>query len=235
MNHPLIEIKIIAQSPGDFLRSTGQAFAVFDERTQDSGNISYGVLAGDMRFFVKTAGMPENSQAHLPHEQRVALLRNAVSFRRSVDHYSRPELLNVIESPHGPMLVYEWVPGELLGVERSRRADPASPFQRFRALPLSDLIGGEKTLFPFRRKHERFDLSAFDEVDRPGAISTSVDVVVFRDLNGARALGFLPQRITQLLFEQFSLRSFLNHARVSFRCPLRMKTFIPITFRCASG
>lgn len=107
---------MIAQSPGDFLRSTGQVFAVFDERTQDSGNISYGVLAGARPFFVKTAGMPENSKAHLPHEQRVALLRNAVSFRRRVDHHSLPELLNVIESPHGPMLVYEWVPGELLGV-----------------------------------------------------------------------------------------------------------------------
>jgi serine/threonine-protein kinase len=70
MNHPLIEIKIIDQSPGDFLRSIGQVFAVFDERTQDSGNISYGVLASDRRFFVKTAGMPENSKAHLLHEQR---------------------------------------------------------------------------------------------------------------------------------------------------------------------
>jgi hypothetical protein len=53
MNHHLAEIKIIAQSPADFLRSTGQVFAVFDERTQDSGNISYGVLTGDRRFFVK--------------------------------------------------------------------------------------------------------------------------------------------------------------------------------------
>jgi hypothetical protein len=68
MNHPLIEIKIIDQSPGDFLRSIGQVFVVFDERTQDSGNISYGVLADDKKFFVKTAGMPENSQAHLSTE-----------------------------------------------------------------------------------------------------------------------------------------------------------------------
>ena len=100
---------MITRSPGDFLRSTGQVFAVFDERTQDSGNISYGVLADDKKFFVKTAGMLENSQAHLPHEQRVALLRNAISFRRSVNHHSLPELLNVIEAPHGPMLVCEWV------------------------------------------------------------------------------------------------------------------------------
>jgi hypothetical protein len=50
MNHPLTKIKIIAQPPGDFLRSTGQVFAVFDERTQDSGNISYEVLSGERLF-----------------------------------------------------------------------------------------------------------------------------------------------------------------------------------------
>jgi serine/threonine-protein kinase len=164
MNH-LLKIQMIAQSPADFLKSTSQVFAVFDERTQDSGNISYGVLAGARRFFVKTAGMPDNSKAHLSHEQRVELLRNAVSFRRSVDHHSLPELLNVIDSPHGPMLVYEWVPGELLGVERSRRVDPASPFQRFRALPFSDLLTGLNVVFDFHRSAAELGWVAVDFYD----------------------------------------------------------------------
>src|SRR5262245_10017684 len=98
MDHALIETQMIAQSPVDFLSSTGRVFAVLDERTQYSGDISYGVLFGDRRFFVKTAGMPENSKAHLSHEQRVALLRNAVSFLRLIDNFSLPELLNVIDS-----------------------------------------------------------------------------------------------------------------------------------------
>jgi serine/threonine protein kinase, bacterial len=165
MDHFLIEIQMIAQSPGDFLRSTGQVFAVFDERTQDSGNISYGVMADDRRFFVKTAGMPENSKSHLSHEQRVALLRNAISFRRRVDHHAIPELLNVIESPHGPMLVYEWVPGELLGVERSRRDDPASPCQRFRALPFSDLFTALDVVFDFHRSAAELGWVAVDFYD----------------------------------------------------------------------
>jgi hypothetical protein len=41
---------MIAWSPDDFLQSLGQVFAVFDERTQDSGNISYGVLSGERLF-----------------------------------------------------------------------------------------------------------------------------------------------------------------------------------------
>src|SRR5215475_15244146 len=192
MNHPLIEIKIIDQSPGDFLRSTGQVFAVFDERDQDSGNISYGVLAQDIRFFVKTAGMPENYQAHLPHEQRVALLRNAVSFRRSVAHHSLPELLNVIESPHGPMLVYEWIPGELLGVERSRRADPATPFQRFRSLPLSDLITGLDVVFDFHRSAAELGWVAVDFYD------------------GAMIYDFSTKAMRLIDLDHYSVRPFTN-------------------------
>jgi hypothetical protein len=72
-------------------------------------------------------------------------------FAPSVDHPSLPELLNVIAAPHGPMLVYKWVPGELLGVEHSRRAEPATSFQRFRALPLSDLITRLDVVFDFHR------------------------------------------------------------------------------------
>jgi serine/threonine protein kinase len=165
MDNSLIKIQMIAQSPGDFLRSTGQVFAVFDERTQDSGNISYGVLADDGRFFVKTAGLPENSKAYLSHEQRVALLRNAISFRRRLDHHALPVLLNVIESPHGPLLVYEWVPGELIGVERSRRADPATSFQRFRALPVSDLLIGLDVVFDFHRSAAELGWVAMDFYD----------------------------------------------------------------------
>ena len=41
----------------DYLNDAGRVFAVFDERTQDSGNISYGVDVGGQRFFVKTAGL----------------------------------------------------------------------------------------------------------------------------------------------------------------------------------
>jgi serine/threonine protein kinase len=190
MDHFLIETQMIAQSPGDFLRYTGQVFAVFDERTQDSGNISYGVLVGARRFFVKTAGLPENSKAYLSHEQRVALLRNAVSFRRRVDHHALPELLNVIESPYGPMLVYEWVPGELLGVERPRRADPASPFQRFRALPFSDLLTGLNVVFDFHRSAAESGWVAVDFYDGAMIYDFATQAMRLIDLDNYRDQSF---------------------------------------------
>jgi serine/threonine-protein kinase len=50
--------KTIEESPPAYLARVGHVFAVFGEKTQDSGNISYGVQVGKDRFFVKTAGDP---------------------------------------------------------------------------------------------------------------------------------------------------------------------------------
>lgn len=139
MPHPLISHPVIDQSPGEFLRSIGNVFAEFGAQTQDSGNVSYGVQVGGERYFVKTAGEAGDTRPLLDHPARVALLRNVARLGASVTHRLLPGLLEVIESPGGPLLVYPWLDGELLGVPRSQRDDPRSAFQRFRSLPLPAL------------------------------------------------------------------------------------------------
>ena len=89
-------------------------FATFDERTQDSGNISYGIEVDGRRYFVKTAGRPDDSKPYFDHAERVASLRNAVRLAESAFHRALPKLRKVIESPTGPMLVYDWVDGDLV-------------------------------------------------------------------------------------------------------------------------
>jgi hypothetical protein len=124
-------------SPRELLARCGDVFAVFDGATQDSGNVSYGVRAGERRLFVKTAGAPDDTRPQLSHAARVELLRNAVRLRRSVASRASsalPALLNVVESSEGPLLVYEWLHGELIGASSARRSDPASAFARFLAL-----------------------------------------------------------------------------------------------------
>ena len=135
MSHPLLQRPAIDQPPGEYLRSVGAVFAEFGTDTQDSGNVSYGVQVGEAHYFVKTAGLPDDPLPALDHAGRVALLRNAVRLSASVRHPILPELLGVIESPDGPMLVYPWLDGELLGASRAMRDDPRSAFQRFRHLP----------------------------------------------------------------------------------------------------
>jgi serine/threonine protein kinase len=139
MRHPLIDRDGIDVQPNQYLRSVGTVFAEFGERTQDSGNVSYGVEVDGSRYFVKTAGDPDDPRPVLDHPARVALLRNAVRLSESCRHPLLPRLYRVIESPCGPLLVYQWLEGELLGVPRARRDDPESAFQRFRSLPASTI------------------------------------------------------------------------------------------------
>jgi serine/threonine-protein kinase len=113
---------------------------------QDSGNVSYGVEVDGARYFVKTAGRPDVDLPYLTHEQRVALLRNAVRIGQAYRHPALPRLHRVIESSHGPMLVYDWVDGESLNVPRDARDDPASAFHRFRHLPVERIVAALDTV-----------------------------------------------------------------------------------------
>jgi len=126
-------------APAAYLSQAGAAFATFDARTQDSGNVSFGVEASGRRWFVKTAGDPADRAPFLSRQARVALLLNAQRLARAVSHPALPALRGVTQSAWGPMLIYEWAPGELVGAHSARRADPESAFQRFRRLPADEL------------------------------------------------------------------------------------------------
>ena len=145
MNHPLLTIRSIDQVPATYLQSASDLFALFN--TQDSGNVSYGVRIDGERYFVKTAGDPDDPRPYLAHEQRVALLHNAIQLAQNCTHPTLCRLYHVIESPQGPLLVYEWLEGELIGVPRTQRNDPASAYQRFRALPPAEILQALDLIF----------------------------------------------------------------------------------------
>jgi len=147
LNHRLLDIESTDQLPNAHLNQTGALFAVFDEHSQDSGNISYGVQVDRQRFFVKTAGDPSDPRPFLSHKERVALLRNAARLWRSCAHVALPRLHNDIESLHGPLLVYDWVDGELLYADRETRYKLQSAFQRFRRLPVLEILNALNQLF----------------------------------------------------------------------------------------
>jgi serine/threonine-protein kinase len=145
-----------------YFRSAGSVFAEFGHLTQDSGNVSYGVEIEGERYFVKTAGPLEDAREILAHPVRVQLLRNAARLRAMCDHHTLPRLYRVIESPTGPLLIYEWLTGELLGATRERREDPASAFQRFRALPVALILHCLDQIFDL---HEQIALAGWVAVD----------------------------------------------------------------------
>jgi hypothetical protein len=148
MTNELLGTDRITEEPLQFLARVGEVFAEFGEHTQDSGNVSYGVAVRDgRRYFVKTAGRPDDPRPFLDHPARVALLRNAARLNAGLQHRALPALHAMIESPCGPLLIYTWVDGELIGVPRARRDDPASSYQRFRALPAATILRCLDTLF----------------------------------------------------------------------------------------
>jgi serine/threonine protein kinase, bacterial len=132
--------------PLDLVRREGTVLAEFGHLTQDSGNVSWLVDVGDRRLFVKTAGTgadqpPGAPEPYFDHAGRVEALRNAVLVARSCDHPALPRLLNLVESPVGPALVYEAAEGELVRVPARERDDQASSYQRFAHLPAERLLG----------------------------------------------------------------------------------------------
>ena len=143
----------------------GELFAEFGSQTQDSGNVAYGVRIGPDRFFVKTAGDPDDPAPYLSHPERVALLRNAVRLSASCSHPALARLWRVVESPVGPMLVYAWADGDLLGAPRAARNDPASAFQCFRALPVGEIVACLDTVYSLHRDLGRAGWVAADFYD----------------------------------------------------------------------
>ena len=146
------------ETPAEYVARHGRIETEFSHLTQDSGNVSWIVDAAEGRFFIKTAGTdaPPPPGAATPYSDRggrIVGLRNAIALARSCDHPALPPLLNVIETPISPMLVYPAVAGELIGITNrpglSRaelRDDPASAYQRFARLPADDQLAVFDTL-----------------------------------------------------------------------------------------
>jgi serine/threonine protein kinase, bacterial len=141
----LLTVTSIAEYPGTYVRRHGTVVAEFDYVSQESGNLSWLVDTSAGRLFVKTAGSPGRQPPgalvpYLDHDARVRLLRNAIELAACCRHPALAQLLNVIETPAGPALIYECAMGELLGVARERRTDPASAYQRFAHLSADCLL-----------------------------------------------------------------------------------------------
>lgn len=141
----------IDEDPASFVRGCSTVLREFNHLSQDSGNVSWLVESAGQNLFVKTAGtadppVPGAPVPYFDHAGRVMLLRNAVDLAKSCDHHALPALLNVIESPTGPALVYEAAKGDLIRVPQEHRCDPASPYQRFAHLQAPVLFGLFDTL-----------------------------------------------------------------------------------------
>ncbi|MEU7064517.1 serine/threonine protein kinase [Streptomyces sp. NPDC046161] len=128
MTHPFQNVTHAA-STRPLLDTLGTVFRTFDD--QDSGCTSYGLAAGNGRWFVKTASTPD----------AVSSLRRAEAVHQAVSHPAIVPLVHSFTTDTGLALVYPWMNGEVLyHPTRSRqggRTAAGSPMARFRGLALS--------------------------------------------------------------------------------------------------
>ena len=158
------------EAPADLVSRCGVVLAVFDHHSQDSGNVSWLVRTDHGDLFVKTAGTPDPppvgaAMPYFSHSDRIRLLRNAVDLARSCEHPCLARLRNVIESPLGPVLVYDRAPGELVGTTTSGRADPHSGYQRLAHFPAHQLLADFDDLIDLHRALARAGWVAGDLYD----------------------------------------------------------------------
>ena len=179
---PFPSLQRVELDPARFLSQNGEVFAVFDERTQDSGNASYGVEVDERRYFVKTGGHPDDDRSYLDHRGRVSLLRNAVKLAESSDHRTLPNLHQVVESTWGPMLVYDWVEGELI----------RSSIDRVRSLSVSEIGHLVTEVYDLHRELARLGWIANDFYD------------------GAMIYDFSRSRVHVIDLDSYNMGSFIN-------------------------
>ena len=139
MSPSLTDISKIDIGIEAYLAQVGDVFRVF--RDQDSGCVSYGVLAGGKLWFVKHSDDPRG----------LVSLRRARILHSRIRHQALPPLHRAFETPGGLALVYDWVPGDLLYYPTrsvaEQRQYPAFPPVRFRALPLGRILDSLDTIY----------------------------------------------------------------------------------------
>lgn len=168
---------------GIALDRLGTVFQRFE--AQDSGCISYGLLASGQRWFVKGASTP----------QGISSLRRAVSFHQSVSHRAIVPLMNSFATEDGFVLVYPWMSGKVLYhptvLRHGGRAAPDSPMARFRAQPLPSIHGALESILSAHLAVEEAGYVAVDFYDGCMLYDFNEHRMVLCDLDEYRAGPFV--------------------------------------------
>ncbi|REE94623.1 serine/threonine protein kinase [Paenibacillus taihuensis] len=162
----LHDVKFELQEKHEFhwLEELGHVFAVFDQ--QDSGNISFGVVCGTEKFFVKYAGAKTVAYSgDVP--EAVANLKSAVHLYDELHHPSLITLVNHFSVGSGYAAIFKWFEGESLHPHWAfpppeKYTHPDSPYYRFRQLSVEQRLEALDSIFSF---HELVARKGFVAVD----------------------------------------------------------------------
>ena len=150
-----------------WLKEIGDVFCVFDR--QDSGNISFGVQAGEKKYFVKYAGA-QTVEYEGNTQTAIDNLNKAVTVYEDLRHENVISFIKKITTDDGVALVFEWFNGECLFAhwtfdKWNRYTHPNSPYYKYRKLSLEKRLKSIDEIFNFLLFVEQKNYVAIDFYD----------------------------------------------------------------------
>ncbi len=151
----------------DWLQDLGEIFSVFDQ--QDSGNICFGVNKDGIKKFVKYAGAKTLEYSGHPKDA-VARLKQSIPLYENLNHPHLIKLISHFEVASGYVSIFNWFDGECLHPHWSfpppaKYNHPASPYYRFKQLPVELRLASLDSIFTFHIHVERKNYVAVDFYD----------------------------------------------------------------------
>ncbi|MDF2541678.1 MAG: hypothetical protein K0S47_1396 [Herbinix sp.] len=141
--------------------------SVFDQN--DSGNISFGVMDKDEKYFIKIAGA-KTAESCSDTKNAVKALRNAIPIYEDLNHANLIHLMEHFEEEDLYVAVFHWAEGDCLfdywNFETyAKNSLIKSPFQRYKQLALDLRIKSIHTIFEFLIHMEEKGYVAIDFYD----------------------------------------------------------------------
>lgn len=150
-----------------FLSKYGKMFCVFDQN--DSGNVSFGMKNGNIKYFIKVAGA-KTVESSIDTHEAVELLKSAIPVYEILKLPVLIELVEHYELGDLYIAVFKWAEGDCLydhwNFEKyAKNPLLQSPKSRFNQLPIEKRLKSVRTMFEFLAHVESKGYVAVDFYD----------------------------------------------------------------------
>ena len=180
-----VSFQLRADHDFSWLHAFGKVFCVFSQN--DSGNISFGVIKGKEKYFIKVAGLETVESIQTPDEA-VAALKDAMRIYADIKH---PNLIELVK--HYPLddiyiAIFRWVDGDCLydywNFEKYQKTpEIVPPAKRFKLMPLEKRIRSANVLFSFLSTVAKHNYVAVDFYDGSIIYDFSIDATMICDID----------------------------------------------------
>lgn len=151
----------------EWLNNLGETFCVFDEN--DSGNISFGIINENKKYFVKYAGA-KTKEYEGDIQAAIDNLTHSIAIYKDLEQKDLIRFIKVIKTPSGLATIFEWFEGDCLFAHWTfgkwdRYTSPNSPYYKYKNLSLEKRLKSIETIFEFLTFVEEKNYVAVDFYD----------------------------------------------------------------------